>query len=93
MAFQVRIIDSDSERQVRQLLERRTRNHSSLQRRVARIVADVRQRGDAAVLDYARRFDQLTRPIEVTTDEMRAAPISKPCRRSFPRCSGQPSLP
>jgi histidinol dehydrogenase len=73
MAFQVRIIDSDSERQVRQLLERRTRNHSSLQRRVARIVADVRQRGDAAVLDYARRFDQLTRPIEVTTDEMRAA--------------------
>jgi len=70
MAFQVRMIDSDDERQVRRLLERRTRDNSSTQRRVARIIDNVRRRGDTAVLDYARRFDKLTQPIEVTTGEM-----------------------
>jgi len=73
MAFQVRIIESASERQVRQLLERRTRESSATQRRVARIVDDVRRRGDAALLEYARRFDKLTLPIEVTAGEMIAA--------------------
>ena len=64
------MIDSDDERQVRRLLERRTRDNSSTQRRVARIIDNVRRRGDTAVLDYARRFDKLTQPIEVTTGEM-----------------------
>jgi histidinol dehydrogenase len=70
MAFQVRMIESGNERQVRRLLERRTRESASVQRRVAYIVDEVRRRGDAAVLDYARRFDQLSQPIEVTTGEM-----------------------
>lgn len=73
MAFQVRIIDSADERQVRRLLERRTRENSALMRRVARIVENVQRRGDAAVIDYARRFDQLIEPLEVTADEMLAA--------------------
>ena len=70
MAFQVRMIESGNERQVRRLVERRTQENASVQRRVAHIVDDVRRRGDAAVLDYARRFDQLSEPIEVTTGEM-----------------------
>jgi histidinol dehydrogenase len=70
MAFQVRIIDSADERQVRRLLERRGSENTALARRVARIVEDVRRRGDAAVIDYARRFDKLTQPLEVTTGEM-----------------------
>ena len=73
MAFQVRIIDSADERQVRRLLERRARENTALVRRVARIVADVQRRGDAAVIDYARRLDRLTQPLEVTGDEMLAA--------------------
>jgi histidinol dehydrogenase len=44
-----------------------------MERRVAGIIARVRRGGDAAVLDYARRFDGLDRPIEVTRAEMRAA--------------------
>jgi histidinol dehydrogenase len=73
MAFQVRIIDSADERQVRRLLERRTRENAALVRRVARIVDDVRRRGDRAVIEYARRFDRLMQPPEVTGDEMLAA--------------------
>jgi histidinol dehydrogenase len=73
MAFRLRIIDSADERQVRRLLERRIRGNTTLVRRVARIVADVQRRGDAAVIDFARRFDQLTQPLEVTDEEMLAA--------------------
>jgi len=73
MGFQVRIIDSADERQVRRLLERRTRENTALMRRVARIVDDVQRRGDSAVIEYARRFDRLMQPLEVTGDEMLAA--------------------
>ena len=44
---------------------------------VAAIIADVRQRGDAAVLDCTRRFDRLDAPsmaaLEIGADEMRRA--------------------
>ncbi len=78
MAFQVRIIDSADERQVRRLLARRPRENTALARRVARIVEDVQRRGDAAVIDYARRFDKLTQPLEVTTGEMIEASAQLP---------------
>ncbi len=73
MAFQVRIIDSADQRQVGRLLERRTRGNTTLMRRVARIVADVQNRGDRAAMDYARRFDRLTQPLEVSGAEILAA--------------------
>ena len=50
---------------------RRTRNDPRLVGRVARIVERVRRDGDRAVTDYARQFDQLTGPIEVSRAEMR----------------------
>jgi histidinol dehydrogenase len=51
---------------------------SDIDRRVARIVEDVRRNGDAAVLKYARRFDGLDGPLEVGRDEMRREAASVP---------------
>jgi histidinol dehydrogenase len=45
-------------------------------RRVAQIVDRVKRSGDAALIAYARRFDNLTLPIEVTADEMQAGRAS-----------------
>ncbi len=44
---------------------------------VAGILADVKERGDAAVLEYTRRFDRVQAPavaqLEFTRDEMQSA--------------------
>ena len=48
------------------------------ERRVAAIVAAVRRDGDRALLRYAKRFDPLEGPIEVTEAEMRSAAASVP---------------
>lgn len=73
MALNPRIIESVDAQEVTRLVERRTRRSAGIARRVARIVGRVRRDGDAAVVAYARRFDQLTGPVEVTRDEMRQA--------------------
>jgi len=53
---------------------------------VAQIVADVRARGDAALLEYTRRFDRLDAPsvaaLEITAAEMHAAYASLPTAQS-----------
>lgn len=50
---------------------------AAIEQRVADILADVQQRGDAAVLDYTARFDGLTAAsmaeLELTQDELKAA--------------------
>lgn len=50
---------------------------AAIEQRVADILADVQQRGDAAVLDYTRRFDGLDAPsvsgLEITQAELKAA--------------------
>lgn len=50
---------------------------AAIEQRVADILADVRQRGDAAVLEYTCRFDALDAAslpaLELTQDELRAA--------------------
>jgi histidinol dehydrogenase len=69
--FTVRIIPSTEARAVAALLDRATRRNSTLERRVARIVEHVRRDGDAAVLEYAKQFDGLAGPVEVSGDEMR----------------------
>lgn len=50
---------------------------AAIEQRVADILADVRQRGDAAVLEYTRRFDGLTAAtvieLELTQVELKAA--------------------
>ncbi|MDM0120558.1 histidinol dehydrogenase [Variovorax arabinosiphilus] len=55
---------------------------AAIEQRVAEILADVQQRGDAAVLDYTKRFDRLDvadmTALELTADELRAAFESLP---------------
>ena len=50
---------------------------AAIEQRVADIMADVRQRGDAAVLEYTARFDALQAPtlqaLELTQAELKAA--------------------
>jgi histidinol dehydrogenase len=73
MGFQVRIIESSRVRSVDALLARRSRDQRAVTRRAAQIVDRVRRGGDTALMGFARRFDKLTSPIEVTADEMSTA--------------------
>ena len=49
-----------------------------MSRQVARIVNEVRQRGDRAVREYARRFDGLSGPIEVPARDIRNGAANVP---------------
>ena len=72
----MRILDSTDRRRVAALLDRRPARDPGVERRVARIVARVAREGDRALLAFARRFDGLTEPIEVSASEMsRAASV------------------
>lgn len=81
----IRIVDSRDGPTVARLLDRSASRDLAFERRVARIVSDVRRRGDAAVLSYARRFDKLTESIEVTRTEMErgAASVQPDVRRAI----------
>jgi histidinol dehydrogenase len=68
----MRIIALSNRQAVSRLIDRRQETDPAIARRVARIVAAVRRSGDPAVLRYARRFDQLTAPAEVSRDEIQA---------------------
>jgi histidinol dehydrogenase len=69
----IRILEAGDEASVAALLDRAPRRDVELERRVARIVATVRQGGDKALLAYARKFDRLSGPVDVTREEMRDA--------------------
>src|SRR5579871_5122166 len=69
----LRIIESGNARAIAALVDRSPARDAEIERRVARIVADVRRRGDRALLEYARRFDALEGDVEITRDEMRQA--------------------
>ncbi len=61
----------------------------SVDRAAAEILSDVKARGDAAVLDFTRKFDRLDAPsmrsLELTRDEMKAAfdAIDAPLRNAL----------
>jgi histidinol dehydrogenase len=69
--------DVDFEARFRQLLHWSAETDEAIETRVASILADVRQRGDAAVLEYTARFDGLqaasVRELELGPSELRAA--------------------
>jgi histidinol dehydrogenase len=69
----MRIINHTDEATVAALLDRGPRRDGGVERRVRRIVADVRKSGDRALLAYARRYDGLTGAIEVPRADMVAA--------------------
>ena len=73
---------ADFEAQFRQRLHWSADTDAAIEQRVADIVADVRVRGDAAVLEYTRRFDGLAADtvsaLELTQADFRAAFESLP---------------
>jgi histidinol dehydrogenase len=69
----IRIVESTNRRAVAALLAPERTRDEATERRVARIVGDVRRDGDPALKRYARELDQLEGPLEVSVTEMRAA--------------------
>ena len=67
----LRIIKSSNRRIVNRLIERRISNDDTVKRYVSQIVRNVRRGGDKVLLKYARRFDRLSAPIEITQEEIR----------------------
>jgi len=69
--------DADFEAQFQARLHWSADTDAAIEQRVAAILADVQQRGDAAVLDYTARFDGLSvdtvSALELTQAELKAA--------------------
>jgi histidinol dehydrogenase len=85
----VKIITSSNRRALDRVLARNGRADRAFERRVAAIVGRVRDGGDAALVRFARRFDRVSPPFEVSRDEMRAAAASVPqeVRRAIHRAA------
>ena len=66
----MKIISSKNKRGLRSLFSRNQSEDNARIRDVQRIVDDVRHHGDSAVRKYARRFDKLRGPIELSSDEI-----------------------
>jgi histidinol dehydrogenase len=69
----MRIVESTDRRALERVLSRNGATDRVFERRVAEIVNRVRSGRDAALVRFARRFDGVTPPLEVTGDEMRSA--------------------
>jgi histidinol dehydrogenase len=74
----IRILTSGDRAAIAALLDRGPRRDPEVEKRVARIVSAVRRDGDRALLAYARQFDHLAVPVEVTREEMRDAGAALP---------------
>jgi histidinol dehydrogenase len=74
----LKIVESSNRRAVDAILAPRRLRDAATDLRVAKIVADVRKKGDAALVRYARALDQLDGPLEIGLDEMRAAAAATP---------------
>ena len=66
----IRILESNDVQAIAAVLDRSPARDAQVERTAAAIVADVRARGDAAVLEYARRFDGLDGAFEISRAEM-----------------------
>ena len=60
------------------LVDRRPARDPDIDRAVSAIVARVRRQGDPAVLAFARKFDRLDGPVEITRAELRDAARTVP---------------
>ena len=74
----LKIVESSNRRAVDAILAPKRPRDAATDRRVAKIVADVRKKGDASLVRYARALDQLDGPLEIGLDEMRAAAAATP---------------
>jgi histidinol dehydrogenase len=76
----IKIVDAHDTAAVKALLWPERDRDGETEQRVAQIVADVRTNGEAALLRYAREFDRLEGPIEISRREMHAAAKTVPAR-------------
>jgi histidinol dehydrogenase len=74
----IKIVESRNRRAVAALLAPERARDVATDRRVAAIVEAVRRDGDPALLRYARKFDRLDAPIEISPDDMREAAATVP---------------
>lgn len=74
----IRIIRSSETSAVDRLINVERGHDGPIAQRVGEIVARVRQVGDRALLSYARRFDKLRRPLELTSREIREGALRAP---------------
>ncbi|HEX6361814.1 MAG TPA: histidinol dehydrogenase, partial [Albitalea sp.] len=69
--------DADFDAQFRRVLHWSAETDQAIEERVATILADVQQRGDAAVLEYTERFDGVAAAsvaaLELTQADLQAA--------------------
>ncbi len=81
----MRIIRSSDARAVAALIDRSPRRNAAVERRVARIVDEVRRGGDGALRRFARRLDGLDGEVEVTRGEIErsAARVPREVRRAI----------
>jgi histidinol dehydrogenase len=81
----LRVLNASDTRAIDRLLAPAGRDDRAFERRVQTIVDGVRTGGDRALARFARRFDHLSGPIEVTVEEMRdgAARVEPAVRRAI----------
>jgi histidinol dehydrogenase len=81
----MKIIESTNKRALERVFARDTSGDRAFERRVAAIVEAVRTGGDDALLRFARKFDDVRPPIEVSQSEMlaEAARVPTSIRRAI----------
>src|SRR4030095_3469809 len=76
----IKIVDASDAAAVKALLWPERDRDGETEQRVSHIVADVRHNGESALLRYAREFDRLDGPIEISRKEMQGAAKTVPAR-------------
>jgi histidinol dehydrogenase len=86
----MKIIDGRNRKALEHALTRRHTTDRAFDRRVARIVERVRIERDPALLRFARRFDHVSPPLEVSRDEIEKAAAGVPTdvRRAIRQAAG-----
>lgn len=74
----MRIVSATDRAALARMMATGRRQDRAFERRVAAIVDRVREGGDRALEQFARRFDRTAPPLEVSADEMRAAAATVP---------------
>ncbi|MEQ1729504.1 MAG: histidinol dehydrogenase [Vicinamibacterales bacterium] len=74
----MKIIESTNKRAIEQLFAKKESTDRVFERKVAAIVQKVRTGGDKALLRFAKQFDNLALPIEVSREEMEAEAAKLP---------------
>ena len=76
----INIVEANDAVAVKALLWPERDRDGETEQRVAQIVAEVRTAGETALLHYAREFDHLDGPIEISRKEMQSAAKTVPAR-------------